>query len=351
MWTPLSALALAMLVSRRQPVSAPRARPVARAGVSDTTQLAGADGLGQCSTIYPVLATDASAGARRGAAGADAPSAFVVQRTLDGGDSLYHAVALSLRYAEAGETPGMFWPLLPQAACRMREAAVEALGDASRLLHLGDGATIRSGDLAQMAATRRFGARAGASRDYLQAVYELGEHSGGAELVALANQLRRPCAVYEPFAPREGEVALRRLAAVGAPAFNNASAMHVLALDSLAWRCDDDAVGLVAARADGTSDGAGADQGVRFLALLPARPAAAVEEAPAPIDATERMRARVAASGPAALEAIRAAVAANPRLADAIAIVAREPERAKEFAQDAEVANILALLLAQVRDD
>eukprot|EP00302_Diacronema_sp_CCMP2436_P025093 CAMPEP_0179924336 /NCGR_PEP_ID=MMETSP0983-20121128/6658_1 /TAXON_ID=483367 /ORGANISM="non described non described, Strain CCMP 2436" /LENGTH=372 /DNA_ID=CAMNT_0021827823 /DNA_START=1599 /DNA_END=2714 /DNA_ORIENTATION=+ len=125
------------------------------------------DSRGQCATVYP-LADEASAGGDAG---------FVVLRTLPGGDSLYHAVALSLRYTRDGEVGSLFWSALPAVSMSLRESVVKCFADRSRLLHLGGAVIIASADLVDMAAKRRLGAGA-SSFDYLKSVYKLGEYSG-----------------------------------------------------------------------------------------------------------------------------------------------------------------------------
>lgn len=315
----------------------PRCRPSALASDEHSSR-------GQCAQIYPLL----SAGSADSSAGSLAAggTGFIVLRTLPGGDSLYHATALAMRYAEHGEVNSMFWPLLPQLTITLRESVVELLADRGRLLHLGGGATIACADLVEMAAQRRLGSGA-TEADYLRRVYELGEYSGGAELVALVNELRRPANMYEPREAADGSIGLVCVASVGAPAFGSASPMHLLAIDSLAWRCDDDALGLVRVPSASGPD----DRGVHFQALLPTR-MVVPPMAPAPAEAdgaAERMRARVASS-PEALDAIREA-ARNPRFASAIADVARDPSRAAHYAKDPEMARMLALVLGKLRTD
>lgn len=321
-----------------------RCRPSAAAGEAE-------GGGGRCAQVYPLIPDGAGTGGGIDEPAVTADGGFLVLRTLPGGDSLYHATALAMRYAELGEVNSMFWPLLPQLTISLRERVVELLGERGRLLHLGAGATIASADLVEMAAARRLGSAA-SEAGYLKSVYELGEHSGGAELVALVNELRRPARVYEPRLAADGTVGLARVVCVGAPAFGNASAMHLLALDSLDWGCDDDARGIVRAPPGAARD----DRGVAFHALLPAR-AAAPRAAPAEAggggaaltDAgAERMRARVASS-PEALDAIRQA-AQDPAFAAAVAEVARDPSRAAHYAKDPQMARMLALVLGKLRD-
>mmetsp|Transcript_23210 Transcript_23210/g.53735 ORF Transcript_23210/g.53735 Transcript_23210/m.53735 type:complete len:357 (+) Transcript_23210:2051-3121(+) len=288
------------------------------------------DSRGQCATVYP-LADEASAGGDAG---------FVVLRTLPGGDSLYHAVALSLRYTRDGEVGSLFWSALPAVSMSLRESVVKCFADRSRLLHLGGAVIIASADLVDMAAKRRLGAGA-SSFDYLKSVYKLGEYSGGAELAALVNELRRPANVYEPRLAVGGGIELARVALIGAPTFSDASAMNVLALDSLGWRCDDDREGIVFLNAGG--DG---DRGVHFHALLPARVSSA-EAARTPVrekdEATERMRERVARS-PEAIAAIQKA-AQDPRFVRAVTEIAKDPSRAADYAKDPEMAQMLALVV------
>ncbi|KAG8458144.1 hypothetical protein KFE25_011675 [Diacronema lutheri] len=253
-----------------------------------------------------------------------------------------------MRYAERGEVHSMFWPVLPQLTISLRESVVELLGDRSRVLHLGGGVTIAAADLVEMAAERRLGSAA-SEADYLKSVYELGEYSGGAELVALVNELRRPARVYEPRPAPDGSVGLACVAAVGVPTFGSASAMHLIALDSLDWRCDNDAEGLVRVPRGTIAK----DCGVHFHALLPTQgrgATTAVDEADADAmgdSGADRMRARVASS-PEALEAISEA-ARDPRFARAIADVARDPSRAADYARDPEVARMLAAVLGKLR--
>jgi hypothetical protein len=350
---------------------------------------------------------------------------FVVQRTLPGGDSLYHAVALSLEYARDGQTPGMFSPHLPRLAISLREAAVEVLGEASRLLHLGRGTMIASADLVSMAARRRLGSRA-STREYLKSVYELGEYSGGAELVALVNHLGRVAHVYKPrmaapgaagalgLAPgaqtdaRDGArlvgalnggdgrrppaLVLERMASIGEPAFSECAPMHLLALDSLEWRCDDDVEGIVAvapdpnpaspnrdtgrnpspnrnpdlrpssnsspspnassraAPADGSPSSAAApgvvDRGVQFHALLPAQLPTATQQQRARGSAVVAEDEELASgsvgtagltatssSGQSATEQMRARVASSPEALAAIMEAARDPRFAQVIAE------------------
>jgi hypothetical protein len=147
------------------------------------------------------------------------------------GNCLFHSISTCYAHAINGTHLDLTDPVnlqwLYQSSARLREQAVDCLGQQHNILFLQGHEYLKAHDLVQAAASQ-YGI---SGEEYCQLMRQDSYWGGGPEIVALCNVLQRPIHVYE-LASEKNRFVLRRMACFGSPKFDRKEALHILSADS-----------------------------------------------------------------------------------------------------------------------
>jgi OTU-like cysteine protease len=147
------------------------------------------------------------------------------------GNCLFHSISTCYAHAINGTHLDLTDPVnlqwLYQSSSKLREQAVDCLGQKHNILFLQGHEYLKAQDLVQAAASQ-YGI---SGEEYCHLMRQDSYWGGGPEIVALCNVLQRPIHVYE-LASDKNRFVLRRMACFGSPKFDRKPALHILSADS-----------------------------------------------------------------------------------------------------------------------